>query len=301
MNLKQDQFNVLVLIEKYQGHCYSIEKYADILHMNVENVQLITTELKSLELIEQKKDYVVTLKGYRWLEPYRVKKAIFMAAGFGSRMVPVTLNTPKPLIKVNGTRIIDTLLDAVLAAGITDITIVRGYLGEQFDVLLKKYPMIKFIENPTYNEANNIGSAYLIKDIMDHAYVLESDLVLYNSEIIRKYEYQSNYMGKYVDETDDWCFDVIDGHIKEVNVGGQNCYHMYGISYWDTPSALKMSTDVETVYNMHPDGKQKYWDEVSLRFCKDNYDVLVRPVYDGDIIEIDTYEELKAVDSIYDC
>ena len=112
-------------------------------------------------------------------------------------------NTPKPLIKVNGKRIIDTLLDAVLAVGITDITIVRGYLGEQFDVLLKKYPMIKFIENPTYNEANNIGSAFLIKDIMDHAYVLESDLVLYNPEIIRKYEYQSNYMGKYVDETDD--------------------------------------------------------------------------------------------------
>ena len=44
-----------------------------------------------------------------------------MAAGFGSRMVPVTLNTPKPLIKVHGKRIIETLLDAVLDAGITDI------------------------------------------------------------------------------------------------------------------------------------------------------------------------------------
>ena len=62
-----------------------------------------------------------------------------------------------------------------------------------------------------------------------------------------------------------------------------------------------MSTDIATVYNMQPDGKQKYWDEVSLRFCKENYDILVRPVYEGDIIEIDTYEELKEVDSIYDC
>ena len=301
MKLKQDQFNVLVLIEKYQGSNYSIGKYAEVLHMNKVSVQCIINELLNLELIGQEDDYIVTLKGYRWLEPYRVQKAVFMAAGFGSRMVPVTLNTPKPLIKVNGKRIIDTLLDAVLAVGITDITIVRGYLGEQFDVLLKKYPMIKFIENPTYNEANNIGSAFLIKDIMDHAYVLESDLVLYNPEIIRKYEYQSNYMGKYVDETDDWCFDVVDGHIKEVNVGGQNCFHMYGISYWDSESAKKMSTDIATVYNMQPDGKQKYWDEVSLRFCKENYDILVRPVYEGDIIEIDTYEELKEVDSIYDC
>ena len=301
MKLKQDQFNVLVLIEKYQGSNYSIGKYAEVLHMNKESVQCIINELLNLELIGQEDDYIITLKGYRWLEPYRVQKAVFMAAGFGSRMVPVTLNTPKPLIKVNGKRIIDTLLDAVLAVGITDITIVRGYLGEQFDVLLKKYPMIKFIENPTYNEANNIGSAFLIKDIMDHAYVLESDLLLSNPQLIRKYEYQSNYMGKYVDETDDWCFDVVDGHIKEVNVGGQNCFHMYGISYWDSESAKKMSTDIATVYNMQPDGKQKYWDEVSLRFCKENYDILVRPVYEGDIIEIDTYEELKEVDSIYDC
>ena len=301
MNLRQDQFNVLVLIEKYQGKNYSINQYAKILHMETSDVEKNVQELLDLELIEKNSDYIVTLKGYRWLEPYRVKKAIFMAAGFGSRMVPVTLNTPKPLIKVNGKRIIETLLDAVIDAGITDITIVRGYLGEQFDLLLKKYPMIKFIENPTYNEANNIGSALMIKDLMDRAYVLESDLVLYNPEIIRKYEYQSNYLGKRVDYTDDWCFDVVDGHIKDVMVGGNNCYHMYGISYWDSVSAKNMSTDVATVYNMEPDGKQKYWDEVSLRFCKENYDILVRPVFEGDIIEIDTYQELKAIDSIYDC
>ena len=84
--------------------------------------------------------YDVTLKGYEVLEPYRVKKAIFLAAGFGSRMVPITLNTPKPLVLVHGKRIIETLLDAVVEAGIEDITIVRGYLGEQFDVLLHKYP-----------------------------------------------------------------------------------------------------------------------------------------------------------------
>ncbi len=301
MNLRQDQFNVLVLIEKYQGKNYSINQYAKILHMETSDVEKNVQELLDLELIEKNSDYIVTLKGYRWLEPYRVKKAIFMAAGFGSRMVPVTLNTPKPLIKVNGKRIIETLLDAVIDAGITDITIVRGYLGEQFDLLLKKYPMIKFIENPTYNEANNIGSALMIKDLMDRAYVLESDLVLYNPEIIRKYEYQSNYLGKKVDYTDDWCFDVVDGHIKDVMVGGNDCYHMYGISYWDSVSAKNMSTDVATVYNMEPDGKQKYWDEVSLRFCKENYDILVRPVFEGDIIEIDTYQELKAIDSIYDC
>ena len=41
MKLKQDQFNVLVLIEKYQGSNYSIGKYAEVLHMNKESVQCI--------------------------------------------------------------------------------------------------------------------------------------------------------------------------------------------------------------------------------------------------------------------
>jgi biotin operon repressor len=95
----------------------------------------------------------ITSKGLEALEPYRVKRAVFIAAGFGSRMVPVTLNTPKPLVRVNGKRIIDGLLDAVIAAGIEDIVIVRGYLAEQFDQLLYKYPMIRFLENPAYNEA----------------------------------------------------------------------------------------------------------------------------------------------------
>ena len=91
------------------------------------------------------KDGMITSAGMSALEPYRVKRAVFVAAGFGSRMVPITLNTPKPLVRVHGKRIIDTLLDAVVAAGIEEIIIVRGYLGEQFDQLLYKYPQIKFV------------------------------------------------------------------------------------------------------------------------------------------------------------
>ena len=102
---------------------------------------------------------MITEKGFEALEPYRAKRAIFIAAGFGSRMVPITLNTPKPLVRVHGKRIIDGLIDACLQADINEIYIVRGYLAEQFDQLLYKYPMIKFLENPVYNEANNIASS----------------------------------------------------------------------------------------------------------------------------------------------
>ena len=242
--------------------------------------------------------YDVTLKGYEVLEPYRVKKAIFLAAGFGSRMVPITLNTPKPLVLVHGKRIIETLLDAVVAAGIEDITIVRGYLGEQFDVLLHKYPKIKFIENPLFNETNNISSAYLIKDMMCNAYVLESDLLLYNPEIIRKYEYTTNYCGIKMDVTDDRCFYTRKGYISRLAVGGKDCHQMVGISFWNKEDGEKMAKDIEEVFKM-PGGKEKYWDEVALREKLSNHKVIVKPVRQEDIVEIDTFKELKQIDPIY--
>ena len=301
MNLTLNQFEVLTYIEKKQDEKITQRDISKKCRLSLGNVNKVLAELQEQELVKvmDGAGYTVTLKGYEWLEPYRVKKAIFMAAGFGSRMVPVTLNTPKPLIQVHGKRIIETLLDAVLDAGITDITIVRGYLGEQFDLLKRKYPMLKFVENPIYNEANNISSAYLVRDMLANAYVLESDLVLYNKELIRKYEYTTNYLGMYTDRTDDWCFETKKGYITKVRVGGENVHHMFGISYWTKEDAEKMEHDIEKVY-MSPGGKERYWDEVALRECIDNYNVWVREVYAGEIIEIDTYNELKQIDSIYD-
>ena len=300
MYLTRMEFEILCLIERHQDLKISQRKIADLLEVSVGTINKTLKDLLEKELIKLKSSglYEVTLKGYEWLEPHRVKKAIFMAAGFGSRMVPVTLNTPKPLIQVHGKRIIETLLDAVIAAGIQDITIVRGYLGEQFDVLLKKYPMIQFIDNPIYNESNNISSAYVIKDKLENAYVLESDLVLYNPDLIRKYEYSSNYLGMKVDMTDDWCFETEKSVITKVKVGGTNVHHMFGISYWTKEDAIKMSVDIDKVFHS-PGGKERYWDEVALTDCKNNYEIHVRPVSKGDIIEIDTFSELKQVDPIY--
>lgn len=110
----------------------------------------------------------ITNQGISALEPYRAKRAIFIAAGFGSRMVPITFNTPKPLVRVHGVRIIDRLIDACLEAGINEIYIVRGYLADQFDQLLYKYPMIKFLENPFYNEANNISSSMIARYMLSN-------------------------------------------------------------------------------------------------------------------------------------
>ena len=67
------------------------------------------------------------------------ESAIIMAAGLGERMRPLTEHTPKPLIKVKGSSMIETVIRGLHTRGIADILIVTGYLGEQFIPLVKKY------------------------------------------------------------------------------------------------------------------------------------------------------------------
>ena len=241
----------------------------------------------------------ITEEGLSALEPYRVERAVFIAAGFGSRLVPITLNTPKPLVRVKGQRIIDSAIDAVLAAGIKEIYVVRGYLSEQFDQLLYKYPMIKFVENPAYNEANNISSAMCARYLLQNAYVLEADLLVYTPGIISKYQYSSNYLGVPVKVTDDWCFTVKNGVITHLGLGGTDCVHMFGISYWNTEDGAKLAEHIERVYNS-PGGKERYWDQVALDFFISEYKIGVRECTFDDITEIDTLRDLKKLDKTYD-
>ncbi len=261
--------------------------------------EVLDAVLRELEASKYVEAGVITPAGLVAMEPYRVKRAVFIAAGFGSRMVPITFNTPKPLVRVNGKRIIDGLIDACLDADIQEIYIVRGYLAEQFDQLLYKYPMIKFLENPVYNEANNISSSVVARYLLSNAYVFEADLLISNPAIIKKYHYRSNFLAIKKDRTDDWCFVVEDGIITEEKVGGLDCWQMVGISYWDEQDGQKLSVDIKETYEQ-PGGKERYWEQVPLVFCKNHYAVEVRECEESDIIEIDTFRELKAIDKLYD-
>ena len=251
----------------------------------------------------EEKQYIkgghITEQGLEALEPYRVKRAVFVAAGFGTRLMPITLNTPKPLVRVHGKRIIDGLIDAVLAADIEEIYIVRGYLGEQFDQLLYKYPMIQFIENPDYQETNNISSAFYARHLFSNAYVFEADLLLQKSELIQKYQYSSNFLGFHKERSDDWCFTVKNGYIATHKIGGVDCYQEYGISYWDEEAGKKLAVDIQDVYG-RPEGKNLFWTQIPLSVCHDHYQVEVRECQEGDIVEIDTFQELKDIDPAYD-
>ena len=297
MTLSRKQFDVLETLAAAK-ESLTQRQIEEITGHSLGTINRIMKELTEAGCIE---DGRITNTGINTLEPYRAKRAIFIAAGFGTRLVPITFNTPKPLVRVHGVRIIDRLIDACLEAGINEIYIVRGYLGELFDQLLYKYPMIKFLENPVYNEANNISSSLVARYMLSNAYVFEADLLISNPRIIRKYHYTSDFLAIKKSRSDDWCFRVKDGIIQEEKVGGEgdDIWQMVGISYWNEVDGHKLSQDIQDVY-ASPGGKERYWEQVPLVYRKEHYAVEVLECHDEDIVEIDTFKELKAIDKTYD-
>lgn len=199
----------------------------------------------------------------------------------------MTFNTPKPLIRVHGQ------IDAFLAAGIDEIYIVRGYLGEQFDQLLYKYPMIKFIENPAYNDANNISSIMCARYLLQNSYVFEADI------LIKRCQYQSNILGFFCERSDDWCFEVENGFITSHKVGGINYYQQVGIYYINAFYGSKLSEDINKIY-LSPGCKELFWEQTAFKIFREHYNVAIRECKREDFTEIDSFKELKAIDSTYD-
>ncbi len=138
-----------------------------------------------------------------------------------------------------------------------------------------------------------------VRSLLQNAYVFEGDMLLSNKALVTKYQYSSNYLGVPVSVTDDWCFETKNNQITKVSVGGTNCHQMIGISYWTTEDGKKLEEHIAAVYNA-PGGKEKYWDQVPLEFYLHEYKITVRPCTFEDIIEIDTFRELKQIDPTYD-
>lgn len=228
-----------------------------------------------------------------------MEKAILMAAGMGTRMRPLTNDTPKPLVKVNGTPMIQTVIEGLKKRGVTDITIVTGYLAEKFDEFQKEYPDIKLINNPDYNEINNISSLYYAREELKtgaDCFICEADLYVSDADMFTANISESCYFGKFVKgHSEDWVFDQDEnGRITRVGKVGDDVYNMCGVAYFKANEARAIAEAIENQY-----GKAGYenmfWDDV-VNNNLDSIKLTVHPVEDSQIVEIDTVEELEMVE-----
>lgn len=300
MKLSRYQFEVLAYLEQSGEQVYAMRTLSDTLKISASAIGSSLDALAAEGLIRRKGETLaITQDGLAALEPYRVKRAVILAAGFGSRMMPATADRPKPMVTVNGVRIIETLLDALTGVGITDITLVRGYKKERFDQLLPKYPFLKLVDNDIYDSTNNISSVMAVLDRIDSCYLCEADLYITTPRVITKYQYASNILGSYSLETDDWSFRQTDGHITQYQKGNTFCYNYYGISYWTPEDSAKLRRDFRQVYEQEPGGRDYFWEFIPLILRKEDYSVEIRPCEKSDIMEIDNYFELAQLDPSY--
>lgn len=232
---------------------------------------------------------------------YMVKKAIILAAGKGTRLTPLTLVTPKPLIEVNGCPIIERTIKKIHENGIRQIYIIVGYMKEKFMYLQQKYENINFIDNPYYDQANNISSLYVAREHIAESIIIEGDLIIHNSDILKRDFEKSDYNCMFVESgrPKEWGIKIEKDSIVNCDKsGGHNDWQLFGISRWNKEDGERLKQHIEKEFEKD-NNSQIYWDDIPLFNYFSEYDLGIIEMNEKDLVEIDTFEDLVKIDGTY--
>ncbi|AGX45108.1 sugar phosphate nucleotidyltransferase [Clostridium saccharobutylicum] len=222
-------------------------------------------------------------------------RAILMAAGMGTRLRPLTLTTPKSLIEVNGMSLLERQIINLRERGIDEIIVLTGYLHEKFDEIVKKYNLIKVV-NDKYDVYNNIYTMYLVREYLKDAFVIDADnYITRNFLPTSKPETSVYYSACKENIINEWIlrYDQ-DGRIHGVDIGkngDEPSYIMSGASFWTEEDGKLIAQKVEEAVNLG-DFKDMYWDSIAVDNL-DNMNVKIEKIQSNDIFEIDSLEDLE--------
>jgi len=240
--------------------------------------------------------FSVTTAGQSKLDEFKVKNAIILAAGFGSRFVPLTYETPKGLLEVYGQPMIERQIEQLIEKGITEIIIVVGYKKESFDYLIDKYG-VKLIYNPEYTVKNNLSSLHSAAEWLDNSYILMSDFWI-EDNIFNTYEPANWYSCIYNEgNTGEWCVGVSAfDKIESISVGGSDSWILIGPAYFTSAFSAVLKKYIIEYFN-RPGTDDYYWEQILINHIKSFPLYMNRQT--GNVHEFENLEELRLFDHSY--
>lgn len=317
-------------MDRYGMICRGIYEQPDItqrqlaqeLDVSLGTINSLIKECITDELISFRQEdgrYGLLDKGRELLEQYRVDGAVIIAAGFGSRFVPLTFETPKGLLEVFGERMIERQIKQLHEAHVTDITIVVGYLKEKFEYLIDKY-QVKLLYNPEYSCKNTLATIYQARKLFEgrNMYLLSSDNWMRNN-MYHTYECGAWYSSVYMKgDTSEWCLSYNKkGLISSVDIGGKDAWVMYGPAYFSKEFSKRFLPVLEAYYQT-PGTEQFYWEHVFMDILNGDadhrlkeagiktdipgcaqLDIYVNRQPENQVYEFENLEELRLFDQKY--
>lgn len=288
--LNRNEFNLLRALMS-RGYMNQRE-LAKVLGVSLGSANTLFKGLVAKKFVGEKGD--VTAAGLRALKPYKVDNAIIMAAGMSSRFAPLSYEKPKGVLKVKGEILIERQIRQLQEVGITDITVVVGYMKEKFFYLQDKFG-VDIVVNEDYYRYNNTSTLICVLPKLKNTYICSSDNY-FTENVFEPYVFDSYYAATYYPgPVKEWGLKFNKkGLITGIDHYPIDMWCMMGHAYWSKEfsrtfkSILRAEFKKETV-------RQELWEAVFERNIK-RLPMEMRKYPDGVVLEFDTIDDLCAFD-----
>lgn len=218
------------------------------------------------------------------------QNAIILASGFGMRMVPINLSTPKALLEVKNERLIDRLITQLKDAGVNEITVVVGFMKESFEYLIDEYD-VDLVVNNDYASRNNLHTLALVADRIHNTYIVPCDIWCednpFSTNELYSWYMVSDLLTKESSVRVNRKSEIVT--VPESVIGNA----MIGISYLLGDDAKIVGEKLIDMDDEKHAGS--FWEDTL--FHQDRMIVQSKMVKNSGVVEINTYEQLRELDS----
>ena len=284
MNLDVSNF---LVFKNLIGNTYNQRELSLKTDFSLGKVNKIINDLQKIKYIYSKN--YISPDEIEYIKSHHPQRATILAAGYGLRMVPINTEEPKGLLVVKNEPLIERILKQLHEVGITDISIVVGFMKEHYEYLIDQYD-VKLIVNTHYNTRNNIYSLYLAKDRIENSYIIPCDIWFKNNPF-STIEGPSWYLfSDKLTSKSNW---IVSKSYKVKHTKNQSGNRMIGIAYLNKVDANKLVQRMSSLIKAKK--YDLFWEDALAE--KNNFLINGRIIPNSEHAEINSYEELLELDS----